>query len=263
MYKRILATLCLGLVVNAVADAQTFTVTPETKVITANTAGQGLYNAEQDTYSNTIDLDFHINNTSANPLKFIWTLLSDSTQHPAGWLLTGICDNRNCRSPYSDFYYHIPQITNTIVPGETDEVLTQLEARIYAPVGSANGQGIFKVKISSVSPSDTAVLLQTDTLTYIVNKNPTGISVIQIDDSRVTLSPNPATNNLHIVADKALNAKSISIVSINGAQAMNIAVNAGTEATDVNINSLATGNYMVRINDANGKMITTRKFVKK
>jgi uncharacterized protein with FMN-binding domain len=265
MFKKLLSILSLGLLVSTGVSAQSFTMSPANDTISVNTTGQGTYNSGEGTYSNTIDLTFHINNTAADPLIFKWKLLSDSTEHPAGWLLTGICDNVICRSPYSDFYYHIEQTSFAIAPGETDPNKTLLEARIYAPVGSANGTGVFRVKLTAYNSSDAnfANPLQTKTVVFIVKKNVTGVATIEANDKRVTLYPNPATSALQVYADKNLNAQSISIMNISGAQSMITAIEKGKETTSININSLAKGIYTVRVTDANGNMITTRKFVKK
>jgi hypothetical protein len=246
-------------------SAQYFNMSPANDTISVNTTGQGTYNSGEGSYSNTIDLNFHINNTSDSSLIFKWQLLSDSTEHPAGWLLTGICDNVVCRSPYSEFYYHIEQTSFPILPGETNANKTLLEARIYAPVGSANGIGVFRVKVRAFYSSDVSFAnpLQTKTVVFIVKKNVTGIATIPVDDKRVFLYPNPATNALQVYTDKTLNTQNISIININGAQSIVSTVEKGKETTNININSLAAGMYTVRIDDANGNMITTRKFVKK
>ena len=265
MFKKLLSILSLGLLVSTGVSAQTFSMSPANDTIIANTTGQGNYNSTEGTYSNTIDLTFHINNSSANSLIFKWQLLSDSTEHPAGWLLTGICDNVICRSPYSPFYYHVEQTSFAILPGETDPNKTLLEARIYAPVGSANGIGVFRVKVTAYNSADVdfTTPLQTKTVVFIVRKNVTGIATIKADDKRVNLYPNPATNTLQVYTEKTLNPQSISITNINGAQSMISAVEKGKETTNINISSLAAGLYTVSITDAQGNMITTRKFVKK
>jgi hypothetical protein len=265
MFKKLLSILGLGLLVSTGVSAQYYSMSPANDTITVNTTGQGNYNSGENSYSNTIDLSFHINNSSDSSLTFKWQLLSDSTEHPAGWLLTGICDNVICRSPYSAFYYHEEQTSFPILPGETNANKTLLEARIYAPVGSADGIGVFRVKVRAFYSSDAGFAnpLQTKTVVFIVKKNVTAIATIQADDKRVTLYPNPATNTLQVYADKNLNPQSISIMNISGAQSITTAVEKGKETTNININSLAAGIYTVRITDTNGNMITTRKFVKK
>jgi hypothetical protein len=263
MFKKLLSALSLGLLISTAASAQVFNMIPANDTIIHNTTGQGTYNSTEQTWSNTIDLNFYIRNISPNALTFKWTLLSDSTEHPMGWLLTGICDNVICRSPYSAFYNHVEQTTFSINPGETDPNKTLLEARIYAPVSAANGTGVFRVKVVAYNTSDLNTALQTKTVVFIVNKTPTSIAAIGTDDKRVSLYPNPATSSLKVYADKNLNPANISIMNINGSQISKTAIVKGNERTDVNVNDLAAGTYMVRVNDANGNTITTRKFVKK
>ena len=262
MFKKLLPALSLGLLLSTAASAQ-FTMDPSTDTIVVNTAGQGTYNSSENSYSNTIDMSFYIKNNSGNAMTFKWTLLSDSTEHPAGWLLTGICDNVICRAPYSPFYYHVEQQTFSINNGETDPNKTLMEARVYAPVGSQDGTGVFRVKIVGYNTSDLNTPVQTTNIVYIVHKNTTGIGNIKADDQRVTLSPNPATNNLQIFTDRNLGAYDITIMNISGAKVLSANVANGAERTSVNVNALSAGTYMVRVSDAKGNMITTRKFIKK
>lgn len=248
MFKKLLTIATIVVAGSTVpAFAQDYSVFANP--VDSTTGGTPVKTPEMEGYP-YIELANHLTNITQSPVVIKWKVIS--VQIPSDWKVVGICDNNTC---YSDDAVingvSEPPPTQAIVPGGQ----SLFDLRMYAPYTASNGTGTVKIRTNTLS--------QVDTLIFIVNKTPTGISIIQADDKRVSLYPNPATNNLHIVADKALNAKSISIVSINGAQAMNIAVKAGTETTDVNINSLATGNYMVRINDASGNVITTRKFVKK
>jgi hypothetical protein len=266
MFKKLISVLSLGLLLSTQVSAQYFTMTPSNDTIIVNTTGQGTYNSSEGTFSNTLDPEFHINNISDKSLIFKWQLMSDSTEHPNGWVVTGICDNFICRAPYSPFYYHEEQTSFPIAPGETNLNKTLFEARIYAPVGSGNGIGVIRCKLRAFYESDAAFAnpLQTRNVVFLIKKNvSTGIGSISADDERIALYPNPATNNIRIVTDKTLNAQNIAIININGAQAMKETIAKDKENTDMNISGLAAGTYMVQINDAYGKLITTRKFVKK
>ncbi len=250
MLRKLLSVLSVGLLLGTAASAQSFTIEPN-DTISANTTGQG--NISGGVFENTLNLHANVRNNTGSAYKLYWTLLSDSTESPAGWVLTGICDNIMCRSPYSDFYYHNEQETFDVQPNQT----CLMEARIYCPVSSANGTGVMRVKIRTFDNS------QVDTLVFIVNKNSTGVSAIAVDDSRVAVYPNPAENGLTVYADKSLNPANIAIYNIAGAQQFATPVTKGKDITTVNINSLAKGIYMVRITDATGNILTTRKFSKR
>jgi hypothetical protein len=255
MLKKLLSLLSIGLMLGAGAHAQYFTI--EDKLVEETTTGTAL--KTDDDYP-TIDMHTNLVNATANAFPIKWQLITDSTSHPLGWLVAGICDNIQCRTPYSPFYYGTVQ-ESLPFPGVTPKCL--IEARIYAPTVAANGTGTVKVRVWSFDATDTSIVTQADTITFKLTKGPVGISSIEMNDSRVSLYPNPATNNLTVYTDKSLNAAKLSVYSIIGRQQFAVSLEKGKEVNNIDINRLAPGIYMMRLTDAQGNTVTTRKFTKK
>lgn len=246
MFKKVLTTAFItGLAFASQAQDYTAFANP----VDSTTNGTPVKTPEMEGYP-YIELANHLTNITSSPLTVNWKIVSVSI--PGDWKVVGLCDNNTC---YSDDAIlngtSTPPPTSPIAPGGN----SLFDLRVYAPITGANGTGTVKVR--------TYTLSQVDTLVFIVNKTPTGISAIQLDDKRVSLYPNPATSMLQVYADKALNPQSISIVNIAGVQSITASIEKGKEVTSININTLATGMYMVKVMDANGQMITTRKFTKK
>lgn len=255
MFKKLCSVLSVGMLLATGASAQVFNITPN-DTIEVNTTGQGTLTEEG--FGNTLDVNGYVNNISTVNQAFNWQLLSDSTEHPLGWVLTGICDNVQCRAPYSDFYNHVEQVTFPVAANNK----TLMEARIYVPVASANGTGVFRIKIWSVDQTDMTTPTQIDTLVIIVNKTATSIASISVNDNRVKTYPNPVQNQLQVYTDKSLSATSISVFDITGKMQGTTAVNSKGTTTDVDTRSLAKGIYLLKVTDAQGQLITTRKFTK-
>lgn len=255
MVKKLLGALSLGLLLSAGASAQIFTLEPN-DTIEVNTTGQGVQT--QEGFSNTLNIEAFMTNASTESQTFCWKLLSDSTEHPAGWILTGICDNVVCRLPYSPFYYGVEQEAMPVAAGGN----SLLEVRLYCPPPTGNGTGVIRVQVRTLDAADTNVVTQQDTMVFIVHKNAVGIDKITMDDSRVSVYPNPAINTLQIYADKNLSPAQISVTNIAGAQKMTVGVDKGKDVTTLDINALASGIYMIRVTDISGAVITTRKFAK-
>jgi hypothetical protein len=256
MVKKLLGTLSLGLLLSTAASAQVFTLSPN-DTIEVTTSGQG--EQTQEGFNNTLNIEGHINNISSAERVFRWKLLSDSTEHPAGWIVTGICDNFVCRLPYSAFYYHVEQETLPVAAGGN----SLLEARLYCPPPTGNGTGVIRIQVRALDVADTNIVMQQDTLVIIVHKNPTGIGKITSDDKRVALYPNPATDNIQVYADKTLNPAQITVMNVAGVQQAVKNIEKGKDVTNLNLGSLAAGLYMIRVTDINGTLITTRKFAKR
>lgn len=256
MFKKLCSVFGVGMLLATGASAQIFNITPN-DTIEVNTTGQGELTDEG--FTNTLDVNGYVNNISGvNQAFFKWQLLSDSTEHPLGWVLTGICDNVQCRAPYSPFYYHEVQETFQVTANNK----TLMEARIYVPVASANGTGVFRIKIWSVDQTDMTTPTQIDTLVIIVNKTATSIASISVNDNRVKTYPNPVQNQLQVYTDKSLSATSISVFDITGKMQGTTAVNSKGTTTDVDTRNLSKGIYLLKVTDAQGQLITTRKFTK-
>jgi hypothetical protein len=260
MLKKLFTILSLGVMFQVNTYAQQFTYSyglSSNDTVNIQTLGMGIKTDEG--FTNTLDIDAYINNASNASQVIKWTWVSDSTNTPVGWVLTGVCDNVNCRASYSDFYNHIEQSTDPIaVAGKT-----LFEPRIYCPTTSPNGTGFYRFKIRSFNAADLTTETGSDFYTFIVTKNTTGISTIAIKDSRVLVYPNPATNSLKVFTDKALNSSKASIIDITGKTVMTTNIAKGADVTELNINTLAKGNYIVNINNEKGELITARQFVKK
>lgn len=246
MFKKVLTAAAFISGLTFAAQAQDYTVFANP--VDSTTTGTPVKTSEMENYP-YLELANHLTNITAGPLTINWKVVSVSI--PSDWKVVGMCDNNTC---YSDsliaYGINTPPPTSPIPAGGT----SLFDLRIYAPMSGTSGTGIVKAR--------TYTLGQVDTLVFIVNKTATSISTIQLDDKRVSLYPNPATSTLQVYADKTLNPKTISIIGVTGVQNRSIAVEKGKEVTNVDINALATGMYMVRVTDVNGKIITSRKFTK-
>ena len=85
------------------------------------------------------------------------------------------------------------------------------------------------------------------------HNNATAVATIK-NNADVMLYPNPATTTLHVVAGEKVN---IAIMSMDGKLLIE-----QKEAANVNVSSLATGVYMVKVYNMNGTAIKTAKFEK-
>lgn len=195
------------------------------------------------------ELSNYMRNETNAPFPIKWVLIEKNL--PATWLLCGICDNKLCRDTgNAALKAFAPDETNPVPVGDS----SLMKAMILVPASSPPGIGIVKVKVYTPATTDTA--------TFIVTKIATGISTIAINDNRVSLFPNPAVNDLTVFTDKSLKAVRIELVDIRGASQMVQQIGKDADVSRVDIHALAAGLYLVKITDAGGAVITTRKFSK-
>ena len=256
MKKRLLSVLALGVFLSYSATAQVFTI--DEHVVEGNTTGTSPDLTDVD-IAGTVNLHTFVTNVTNEDVVINWQHLSNLASHPAGWELLGICDNVVCRIPRQPWSTGTPQVSNPIPPNN-NSAMGLMEARIAAPIATANGTGIFKVRIWTEDATNT--ITQQDTLTFILNKTATGVHQITLNDTRVAIFPNPSDKNINIYSDKGLNVTKIAIVNIVGREEFSTVASKTREITEISTSSLAKGMYMIHLTDATGKLVTSRKFVK-
>jgi hypothetical protein len=196
-----------------------------------------------------VELKGTLINEGTEPIFFGWKLLFPQ-EIPTGWVITGFCDNITCWAPNGSWEQGVEKVSGEVAPGGS----APLWLHLAAPSSTANGTGIVSFQVRTTE--------QTDTVTFVLTKDATGINLINAKDARVNIYPNPATNHINVFADQSLNAKSIAVFNILGRQLSTKDIKPNTLTTMIDVSSLASGMYMVRIMDENGKVITSRKFNK-
>ncbi len=259
MLKKLLSLLSLGLMIGFSVSAQQFSFVSDT--VTACTQNGTAPHPETynlgDNWDN-IEVHSGIMNNTDTPITYKWNVILSETVLPTGWTLFGFCDNVLCRSPFGTWVTAgAVQTSNPLLPGTTGPASNRdFKMLICAPSDKPDGVAVIRIRVSV----DGGL---TDTATFIFKKpcNPTGLDdLLTATDNRVSLSPNPSSDLLKVFADKELNASKIYVFNILGSKQMVAPITKETTALDVS--ALAPGMYVVRLEDKNGKLITTRKFAK-
>jgi len=203
----------------------------------------------------------YIKNNTNQDFAVTWRFLDvDSTidsayvaTHPNQWVVTGICDNINCRGAFEDWFYGAPQNSFTITAKQT----SPLFMNIYVPASSPAATNIYKVEVSTPNQIDTAIFILT-------KDDNTGVSAIRLTDNRVSVYPNPLPSgqNLNLYVDKSLKAQKAVIYNIIGQKQLVLSLNNGKELNRFEVGRLPAGIYVIKINNAQGQTITSRKFTK-
>lgn len=244
--KKILLTVSIGLLGSFAASAQSFEILHDT--MTKTTVGTPGVDATNEA------IYFHdsVKNVTATDLEDVkWRIIESNL--PLGWYIFTFCDNVFCRST-AEVNNHLNNTSQIetfapIAPGTS----ALLEPSVVVPQSADDGTGIIKVRVFTDSQTDTAV--------FIINKTPVGINQVKMNDSRVSLFPNPsAGQNLNVFINKDLGAKSVAIYNVLGAQVAQQSIT--REVSNVATAHLANGHYLVKVLDQNGLVITTRKWVK-
>ena len=258
MIKKVLGLLSLGIMLHTAANAQIFTLDADT--VRETTTGTDPDLSDRNA-AGTVDLHTFVTNISDDARPMYWQRISDSTTHPAGWELLGVCDNIMCRAPRGTWYYGDAQKSFELAPNNS-AAAGLIEARVAAPIAAPDGVGIFKLKIWMADLVDTTNILQTDTVTFIVTKGGSSVSKVAMNDQRVGVFPNPATDHAQIYADRSLNVRKVAVRNMLGSEILAMPVGQDAELTSINLSTVAGGMYIVQLMDANGNLVGSRKLIK-
>lgn len=192
----------------------------------------------------------NIVNNTASTVTLEWKVIENT--YPADWFATlGICDNMTCLYN-SDIAVGVNHETMPypVTPVGDFHILGDLAST------STYGPYVVRVRFNNKAiPTDTALA------TFIVTKcgAPTIVPTTATPNlGNVSVYPNPATSTLNVTADAAADIKELAIYTVTGRHIATYAA-AGT-TTSINVENLPSGMYFIKLLNAQGNLVTTRKF---
>lgn len=189
-------------------------------------------------------------NTSSiqnDSITISWKVISND--FPNSWKssnYTGICDNMNCTSgiPSSS----TTQTGTKFAPGtKMDFYMTMVPDSFVE-----NGTHYVTIEMSSDG------FANKKTMTFAVSKFATGVSTVNKVSDAVSMYPNPASNELNVIFSETAGIKNIAIYNLIGKPVMVYKVTASNSAK-LNIESIPSGVYFVRLIDGQGRITAIKK----
>lgn len=230
--KKILLGLCAAFLTTG-SFAQNFTTEfgdTSTAAIPANDNEVKIYN--------------RITNTSTSSQTYTWK--STGNSFPTGWIFDGVCDNNLCY--VSGILAGATKVSSPVQP---DSVMD------FHAVISENGAPNNSMAWVRVSIGETGAL-GGKTLTFIATKNnATGVSVVKAEGD-IAIYPNPATTEVNIWYNADLGVKNIGVYNLIGKMVSIYKV--GNTSAKLDVDNLPAGIYFVRLFNAQGNVVATRKF---
>lgn len=217
---------------------------------TQNATAQSFSVAQDTVYSFTsgkVDVHNTINNLISSDLSLNWRLTN--VVLPGGWSIDGVCDNNLCYTDVSNL---------------------QMSSKTTNPI-SGSGNMDFKVQYDgTAAPNNTAAIVTasftdpssftTKSASFIATKVATGVISVTKTDDNVVIYPNPAKDDLNILFDGNSGVKNIAVYNLIG-KVVNVYKVNGSSAK-LNVSSIPSGIYFVRLLDTQGRIVATRKFTR-
>ena len=190
-----------------------------------------------------------------------WSIVS--CNFPADWLALspspGICDANSCFSfAGATGLWPAGTVKNCIYNGgATGDFHMQIELVGGATNATTTGTYYATARIANQFASTSADTLYT---TFAVTWMPTGVQNVNKASEEVLLYPNPASNEINLVYDANADIKNIAVYNVIG-KVMAIYKVTGNSA-NLDLESVPAGIYFVRLVNAKGEVVSTRKFTK-
>jgi hypothetical protein len=207
-------------------------------------------------YDGSVELSVYnrLKSGSANPLFIKWNVIPSETHFDAGWSPVGFCDNVLCYSGNDIFVTGVTKKSgaydNTTFSGTNHD----FHMIFSTPTPPANGtSGIVRVY-----GRDT-VSGEQKTFTFIGYKDATGVSNINSSDD-VIMYPNPAREALNVVFDSKAGIKTIAVYNLIGKLMGPIYRPSSNISAKISLDDMPTGVYFLRLMDAQGHVVATRRF---
>jgi hypothetical protein len=98
-------------------------------------------------------------------------------------------------------------------------------------------------------------------MTFLVTKFPTSVSTTKTSTDGISLYPNPASDELNVLFNPNGGIKNITIYNMIGKAVTVYKVTANNSAK-LDIQNIPAGIYFIRLSDAHGRVVATRKFTR-
>lgn len=182
--------------------------------------------------------------TTQPVMAYSWKIFNQNL--PADWINDdfSLCDGSNC--------YTNQQCLSG--QGHIDSIrsINPTTIQLHVRPGTSDGTYYVTLQLKDYNNSNTKYI------TFQFNKFPTAVSSISKSDESVTVYPNPAREAVNVVFDDNLNAKTVAVYNLIGKVVSYYRVTGNSARLD--LSEVASGIYFLRLMNAQGEVVATRKF---
>lgn len=194
----------------------------------------------------TVQVHNYIINNSSAPATYEWKFVDND--FPTGWEFNGLCDNNLC-------YTSINSTTNTTFPVGPNDTMHYYTTFDDDGTGTiVNGSSAW-VRAALHESGD---MLNTKILTFIATKGTTSAITVTKSEDNIVVFPNPAKSSVNVIYNADMGVKNIGIYNLIGKMVSVYKV--GNTSAKLDVENLPSGIYFIRLFNAQGKVVGTRKF---
>jgi len=198
-------------------------------------------------YSGPSDISIYnmVKSATPNDIYIKWRVIGHNI--PTDWTFGGLCDNITCWD--ADVLNGGNYISDGYGASYED-----FHAIFNGTNASMNSMAWIRVQLNDT------VNMYSRTLTFVATKWAASVSNVSKGDADVSIYPNPAHNNVNVVFDANLGVKNIAVYNLIGKAVKVFKVNGNSAKLE--ISDTPAGIYFIRLINAQGQIVATRKFTR-
>ncbi len=224
----------------------------------ANTAKAQSFDIPHDTINTTyfsgfVDVHNDITIPGMANVPISWKVVNENFSSDPTWVADqntiNVCDNYQCYTNNNNDLLDGTVYTTTYLADSTEVFKASFNLS-----GANPGTHFVSIRVWSTSnPNDS------DTMTFIVNKWATGTTTVTKNNESIVLYPNPVRDEVNVVFND-LDVKNIAVYNAIGKN-MIVYRTAGSSAK-LDISKFPGGIYFLRMSDAKGNVVATKRITK-
>lgn len=205
-----------------------------------------------------------IRSGSTNDVWLRWNVIGSATNFGPGWDMStsGVCDNIVCHFPggpegnifQNNYQYKSNAYDNSAFPIGGAENTPHDFHVVFTANNPPNGSSA----VVRVNVLDT-VSMTSRILTFIAYKGSLGITNLSSSDA-VVLYPNPAREAVNVVYDEKAGVRTIAVYNLIGKLVGPLYRPLSAGSARIDVSDMPAGVYFLRLMDAQGRVIATRRF---
>jgi len=231
----------LLMIFGAVGMLSSYFATAQSYTLAYDTARATVYN------NGFTEIKNKVTNTSPTSLTFNWKVTGHTL--PSSWTVSGfgICDNQTCINYASTGDLNQNNQSLPLASSATFDFKLQIDVAAL-PTG---GPYYIMTEITDGTTTETPVF-------ELTNRFTTGVTINKVKED-VIMYPNPARNELNVIYNGNSSIKNIAVYNLIG-KVVNVYKVTSNNNANLDISTIPSGIYFVRLVDAQGRVIATRKF---
>jgi hypothetical protein len=193
------------------------------------------------------------------PVVLRWNIITASTHFDAGWNMinSGFCDNNTCYTHTSSDPVFTSSSTKPLTAPYNSNGFIGTSHNFYATLNT-NNPADHSSAVVRINAFDTSSL-SLYTFTFIGYKAPAGLISINSSDD-IVMYPMPAGDVLNLVYDDKAGVSMLAIYNMIGKRVGPVYKPATTGSAKLELRDMPNGIYFIKLLNAQGQVIATRRF---